>query len=118
MDCDHSKLKGTMFGIHDWLSYLEVQRQVSETCQASSFSRCHQCSRVEAKCNQHVAYFGGDSDFEAEPAGPVVVFGAISGLPLAPPLSVIPDPPPDDMPVVPDFFMASEFEFVIPALSV
>jgi hypothetical protein len=42
----------------------------------------------------------------------------MAGLPLAPPLSVIPDPPPDDMPVVPDFFMASEFEFVIPDLSV
>jgi hypothetical protein len=22
MDCDHSKLKGTVFGIHDWLNYL------------------------------------------------------------------------------------------------
>jgi hypothetical protein len=25
MDCDHSKLKGTVFGIHDWLSYLRDQ---------------------------------------------------------------------------------------------
>jgi hypothetical protein len=25
MDCDHSKLKGTVFGIYDWLSYLEDQ---------------------------------------------------------------------------------------------
>jgi hypothetical protein len=61
-------------------------------------------------------YFAGDSDFEAEPAGPVVVFGAIAGVPLAPPFSVIPDEPPDDMPVVPDFFTASELVFVIPGL--
>jgi hypothetical protein len=63
-----------------------------------------------------LAYFGGDSDFEAEPAGPVVVFGAIAGSPLAPPLLVIPDSPPDDMPVVPDFFIPSVFEFVMPGL--
>jgi CCR4-NOT transcriptional regulation complex NOT5 subunit len=25
MDCDHSKLKGTVFGIHDWLNYLQDQ---------------------------------------------------------------------------------------------
>jgi hypothetical protein len=25
MDCNHSKLKGTVFGIHDWLSYLQDQ---------------------------------------------------------------------------------------------
>jgi len=25
MDCDHSKLKGTVFGIHDWLKYLQDQ---------------------------------------------------------------------------------------------
>jgi hypothetical protein len=25
MDCDHSKLKGTVFGIHDWLSHLQDQ---------------------------------------------------------------------------------------------
>jgi hypothetical protein len=25
MDCDHSKLNGTMFGIHDWLNYLRDQ---------------------------------------------------------------------------------------------
>jgi hypothetical protein len=25
MDCDHSKLNGTVFGIHDWLNYLQVQ---------------------------------------------------------------------------------------------
>ena len=25
MDCDHSKLKGTVFGIHDWLNYLRDQ---------------------------------------------------------------------------------------------
>jgi hypothetical protein len=61
-------------------------------------------------------YFGGDSDFEAEPAGPVVVFGAIAGVPLAPPFSVVPDAPPDDIPVVPDFFTASELVFVIPGL--
>jgi hypothetical protein len=61
-------------------------------------------------------YFGGVSVFEAEPAGPVVVFGAIVGVPFAPPLSVIPELPPDEVPVVPDFFMASELLFVIPGL--
>jgi hypothetical protein len=25
MDCDHSKLKRTVFGIHDWLNYLQDQ---------------------------------------------------------------------------------------------
>ena len=25
MDCDHSKLNGTVFGIHDWLNYLQDQ---------------------------------------------------------------------------------------------
>ena len=25
MDCDHSKLKGTVFGVHDWLNYLRDQ---------------------------------------------------------------------------------------------
>jgi hypothetical protein len=25
MDCDHSKLNGTVFGIHDWLRYLQDQ---------------------------------------------------------------------------------------------
>jgi hypothetical protein len=25
MDCDHSKLNGTVFGIHDWLDYLRDQ---------------------------------------------------------------------------------------------
>ena len=25
MDCDRSKLKGTVFGIHDWLNYLQDQ---------------------------------------------------------------------------------------------
>src|SRR3984893_4496931 len=25
MDCDHSKLKGTVFSIHDWLNYLRDQ---------------------------------------------------------------------------------------------
>jgi hypothetical protein len=25
MDCHHSKLNGTVFGIHDWLSYLQDQ---------------------------------------------------------------------------------------------
>jgi hypothetical protein len=25
MDCDYSKLKGTVFGIHDWLNYLQDQ---------------------------------------------------------------------------------------------
>jgi hypothetical protein len=25
MDCHHSKLKGTVFGIHDWLNYLQDQ---------------------------------------------------------------------------------------------
>jgi hypothetical protein len=25
MDCDRSKLNGTVFGIHDWLSYLQDQ---------------------------------------------------------------------------------------------
>ena len=25
MDCNHSKLNGTVFGIHDWLSYLRDQ---------------------------------------------------------------------------------------------
>jgi hypothetical protein len=25
MDCDHSKLKATVFGIHDWLNYLRDQ---------------------------------------------------------------------------------------------
>ena len=25
MDCDHSKIKGTVFGIHDWLNYLRDQ---------------------------------------------------------------------------------------------
>jgi hypothetical protein len=25
MDCDHSKLNGTVFGIHDWLHYLRNQ---------------------------------------------------------------------------------------------
>jgi hypothetical protein len=25
MDCDHSKHNGTVFGIHDWLSYLRDQ---------------------------------------------------------------------------------------------
>jgi hypothetical protein len=25
MDCDHSKLKRTVFSIHDWLSYLQGQ---------------------------------------------------------------------------------------------
>jgi hypothetical protein len=46
-------------------------------------------------------YFGGDSSFEAEPVGPVVVFGIAFGLPLAPPDVVIPEPPPELVPVVP-----------------
>jgi hypothetical protein len=25
MDCDHSKLNGKVFGIHDWLDYLQDQ---------------------------------------------------------------------------------------------
>ena len=25
MDCDHSKLNGTVFGIHDWLNYVRDQ---------------------------------------------------------------------------------------------
>ena len=25
MDCHHSKLNGTVFGIHDWLNYLQDQ---------------------------------------------------------------------------------------------
>ena len=25
MDCRHTKLKGTVFGIHDWLNYLQDQ---------------------------------------------------------------------------------------------
>ncbi len=57
-------------------------------------------------------YFG-DSVFEAGPVGPAVVLGFVSGVPFAPPLSVISDPPPDDIPVVPDFFMAWEFVFVM-----
>jgi hypothetical protein len=65
-------------------------------------------------------YLGGDSSFDGAPVGPVVVFGIVLGLPLAPPLSVIPDPPPELMPeaapVVPDFFMASELVFVIAGL--
>jgi hypothetical protein len=28
MDCDHSKLKGAVFGIHDWLNYLQGQAAV------------------------------------------------------------------------------------------
>jgi hypothetical protein len=28
MDCDHSKLNGTVFGIHDWLNYLQGQAAV------------------------------------------------------------------------------------------
>jgi hypothetical protein len=50
----------------------------------------------------------------------VVAFGIVLGLTLAPPLSVIPDPPPGLMPeaapVVPVFFMASELVFVIAGL--
>jgi hypothetical protein len=60
-------------------------------------------------------YLGGDSVLEAAPAGPVVVFGIDSGAPLAPPLSVIPEPPPDDVPVV-SCFIALEFVFVIAGL--
>ena len=62
------------------------------------------------------AYFAGDSLFEAGPAGPVVVLGIVLGVPFAPPLSFIPEPPPDDIPVVPVFFTASELVFVIPGL--
>jgi len=65
------------------------------------------------------AYFSGDSVFEPEPVGPVVVFGAG---PSYGPFSLIPDHPVSllwlfDMPVVPDFFTTSELVFVIPALS-
>jgi hypothetical protein len=28
MDCDHSKLKGAVFGIHHWLNYLQGQAAV------------------------------------------------------------------------------------------
>jgi hypothetical protein len=61
------------------------------------------------------SYFGGDSVLEAAPAGPVVVLGIDSGAPLAPPLSVISEPPPDDVPVV-SCFIALEFVFVIAGL--
>jgi hypothetical protein len=66
-------------------------------------------------------YLAGDSSFDAAPAGPVVVFGIEFGAPFAPPVVVIAEPPPelmpeDDVPVVVDFFTASEFEFVIPGL--
>jgi hypothetical protein len=63
------------------------------------------------------SYFGGVSVLEAAPAGPVVAFGIDSGAPLAPPLSVIPEPPPDDVPVV-SCFIALEFVFVIAGLFV
>jgi hypothetical protein len=60
---------------------------------------------------------GGDSSFDAAPVVPVVVFGIELGLPLAPPVVVTAEPPseliPDDAPVGVDFFIASEFEFVI-----
>src|ERR1700730_109123 len=66
--------------------------------------------------------FSGESVFEPEPApaGPVVVFGA--GPSYAVPFSLIPDHPVSlffvfDMPVVLSFFTASEFEFVMAALS-
>ncbi len=58
-------------------------------------------------------YFAGDSLFEAGPVGPVVVLGIVLGVPFAPPLSVIPDPPPDAAPVVPVFLTASELVFVM-----
>jgi hypothetical protein len=31
MDCDHSKLNGTVFGIHDWLTYLRDQAAMCRT---------------------------------------------------------------------------------------
>jgi hypothetical protein len=55
--------------------------------------------------------------FEAGPIGPVVFLGIVLGVPLARPLSVIPEPPPDDMPVVLTFFTAWELVFVILGLS-
>jgi hypothetical protein len=45
-------------------------------------------------------YLGGDSSFDAEPVGPVVVFGIPPGFPLAPPELVMPDPPPELVPLV------------------
>jgi hypothetical protein len=39
--------------------------------------------------------------------------GIVLGVPFAPPLSVIPDPPPDAAPVVPVFLTASELVFVM-----
>lgn len=45
-------------------------------------------------------YLAGDSSFEAAPAGPVVVLGIEVGVPLAPPELVIPEPPPELIPVV------------------
>jgi hypothetical protein len=61
-------------------------------------------------------YFAGDSLLDAGPVGPVVVLGIVLGAPFAPPLSFIPEPPPDDMPLVPVFFMAFELVFVIAGL--
>ena len=62
----------------------------------------------------------GDSSFDAAPVGPVVVFGVEFGVPLAPPVVVVAEPPlelmPEDAPVVVDFCIASEFEFVVPGL--
>ena len=55
--------------------------------------------------------------FEAGPIGRVVVLGVVLGVPLARPLSVIPEPPPDDMPVALTFFTAWELVFVILGLS-
>jgi hypothetical protein len=45
-------------------------------------------------------YLAGDSSFEAAPAGPVVVLGIALGVPFAPPGLVIPEPPPELIPVV------------------
>jgi hypothetical protein len=63
------------------------------------------------------AYFGGDSVFDAEPAGPVVVFGAIDGSPLAPPFAVIPELPPELAPVVPVGRVAAPLPLFAPILS-
>ena len=45
-------------------------------------------------------YLAGASSFEAAPAGPVVVLGIVLGVPLAPPGLVMPEPPPELIPVV------------------
>jgi hypothetical protein len=97
---DNTKSHRAAFTLYEILPCVEQCRVQLFNGSERGTARSNQAAAIPANRIGECFYFAGDSSFDAAPLGPVVVFGIALGFPLAPPVVVIPDPPPELVPLV------------------